>query len=725
MTTKFFSRTRGGVQTAASLAAAAMLFACVTGTAHAAGQTSSTVKTATHGSTEQLAPATLQISPQQLGIADSLQLSTLGANGTITLPAVPGITWTSVKARVVWPSQMQSGSITASGADNATTNIANSSQTVTAAADGSPQSLTLATVGAASSQSYLLNFSGNLHFRPTFAQCGTVNNMFLNGNDYDPTIEIQSVGYRITGTDHTVGSYLQGPIGQLIFRVPQGAEPQTKQAVLQLETVLISDNPDTNVNFKVVSGDTNVKPSNYFTRIVTFTGGDSSKGSTRVGDDGMTISGDGAATQREVDTLEQSSSALIQSAQSSTLKSTGVTRSFPSTMSVQQLGLSNLSGSGWGQFEVGLSFSQAAAGGEVQGATYTLRGTNSALALGTGATATLVDNGTPLQSTDLHTGSGWSLSGTIPATSIGRSLGLELQVQYFGSVGHCAELPPITVAVSPSSGFTFTHGQGQQSGFQALPQMLMPSVRVVLSQPKSFTQFTDAAMVLAGAQRMTPVTLGVSYNGSTTLPAGTGPTVVVAESGTTLGDSLTPTALTTGNVQFSHGNSVTNVSVGAKQAFLTAGSRTNGGSVLALLYPADDANIGSSLLNALGNNEQRWSNLTGDTAVLTANHQIATAQVGLTTDITTAAVAKSWLDYKWVWAFLGAALVGLILIMIRFSRRVGYSAGWITERRGSSNRRGEERRGRKGDRRRDERRESTDRRDDLPPQEDRRGGDRE
>jgi hypothetical protein len=277
-------------------------------------------------------------------------------------------------------------------------------------------------------------------------------------------------------------------------------------------------------------------------------------------------------------------------------------------------------------------------------------------------------------------------------------VGLTLEAGYSDRQGGCGTLLPLTISVDPSSGFTFARGSSAGAGFKALPQMLLPSTDVVLSQPGSFSQLQQAARVLAGAQRLSSLPFQLTLWPHDYLPPKGDPCIVVADAGTLLGNELAPARLLGGAVQFSSGGQATEVNVGATEAFLTVGHQANGSSTLSLITPVSNPGAGDQLLGTLGSKQSEWSSLTGDTAALAPNGQIATAQVATPATVPLSQVTTSWLNERWVWILFGAGAVIFVLIVARQLRRWRYRLAERVrrgpgDRRGGPDRRHEPRRG--------------------------------
>ncbi|OAI38473.1 hypothetical protein AYO39_01100 [Actinobacteria bacterium SCGC AG-212-D09] len=601
------------------------------------------------------APVPAYIAPGALGLTATVPLIGQLASQTVSLPA--GVTWTSAAVQVDWPLQIQSGSIDVSDAGGRLLAIRSP-------ADIAKPQAAVIPLRARPNQGYQFTLASFMRFRGPSQTCG------YGVSNVGPTVHIRLLGYRVGPVGRTVASYLTGPIQQLVLRVSPDAPLQTKQAALQLESTVVAHDPDTDVAVSLVSNRGPAPQVNRFGRVVTFSGGSTVAGSVSVGPRGMMISGDGTAADRQVTLLGTKLVPLLQAQRANAISVPGAVHLRGATMSLGQLGVTSTAASGIGNFGLPIGFSQAGTGSPVTGASFSLHGTNGAPAPGTGATLTLFDGTIPVASTVLARDHGWALTGTLPQSALQRYVGLTLQVGYFAVRGGCGSLLPLSVSVDPSSGFTFTPGTAAGEGFDGLPQALLPTTDVVLSRPASFTQLQQAALVLAGAQRLSGAPFEIMLWPENYLPPKATPSIVVADAGSALASELTPTRLSGGAVQFVSAGQTTEVRVGAHEAFLSAGRQPNGGATLSLIISSANPAAGWQLLGALGSSQARWSALSGDTAVLAPGGEIATAQVAAAAPVALSQVAGSWLDQKWVWALLGAAAVIFVLIVARTVRRL-------------------------------------------------------
>jgi hypothetical protein len=382
----------------------------------------------------------------------------------------------------------------------------------------------------------------------------------------------------------------------------------------------------------------------------------------------LTIGGLGAALDRQVTLLSSKLVSLLQTQHANAVTVPGVPHIRSASLSLSQLGVSNLISSGAGKYQIPLGFDQAQTGGEDASMRVFLHGTNESPAAGTGATLTLLDGEIPVASTTLSAAGGWRLQGVIPPTTLTRYIPLVLQVSYFGGVGSCNALLPLTVSVDPSSTISVTPGEPETlPGFLELPQIFLPHCTVVLSAP-TFLNLQRAAQLVAGVQRMTSVPLTLDLSPAAALP-GREPAIVVADAGTPLATSLRPASVSNGSAQFTTNGGLTTVAVGPNEALLTAG-RGQGQGLLALVSSPTSPQSGNDLLAALGSSQSKWLGLTGDTAALAPNGQLASAQVNVPHLATIASAGKAWFGNVWVVVAIGAAgLVALAVILQGLARR--------------------------------------------------------
>ncbi|WP_306359765.1 hypothetical protein [Nocardia sp. CC227C] len=119
----------------------------------------------------------------------------------------------------------------------------------------------------------------------------------------------------------------------------------------------------------------------------------------------------------------------------------------------------------------------------------------------------------------------------IPDELLGRFTTLTVTLAQTGLTHGCGLEQPVVLTIDPASEITGVEAKPPvPPGFQALPQAMLPTVRVGMRDP-GFADTRRAARILVGMQRLTPVPLRPELVSFDTAVRGTDPAVLIAADG--------------------------------------------------------------------------------------------------------------------------------------------------------------------------------------------------
>jgi hypothetical protein len=566
--------------------------------------------------------------------------------------------WTSIDVTVDWPLGVQSGSLEADDQYGRLTTL------TTGADDGSAVDWRIP-LNAATGQRYNITLISSLVYHDSGLDCGPI------PTNIQIRLHVNGVTYRTVTAQQTIASYLSGVINHVVIRVPATPDHDVTQATLQMASMLVTADLDQNVAFTVQSDTDPVGTVGPFERIVTIE--PASKGSIDLSTDpgvGIVIQGAGATLADQVQLLRSRAFPLLQVQHTDATNVPANETTHDLTLNLAALGLTNLTASGVGTFSIPVGFDQSATGQEIAGLKYAFAGTNQAPSRDTGATVTLFDGSTPLKGTTLQDNAGWHINGVVPPALISRYLALTLQVSYYGGVGSCNALLPISVAVNLTSTVTATPGfLPTETGFAELPELLVPHADVLLTDP-SLSELALGVQMVAGAQRMTATPLALTLLTGSHLPAHA-PVIVVCDDSSPLASQLRPSTVSDGSALFTVYDSQKIITALPESALLTAGHLANGDAVFAVVGSSTAPAAARELLGAVGSESDNWLGLTGDTATLAPGNQVATASISTATEATVSQAAKTWLSNKGVKGGVLVFLLALAFLLFRAYRRRG------------------------------------------------------
>ncbi len=610
------------------------------------------------------------VSPSILGLPTTLELVGKYGSGALTFPATPGIEYTSITLKVTWPTFISRGQLEV---DDTTNNgqrlgvIESPSNLV-----GNETWTVPLTTG--------VNRADTIGVKSTLVQ--PILTELCGPTDAILSLHVQpvSVSYRVVNHVKTVGSYLSGPIRHLTVRFPGAFRYDVASGAVELASAVASANVNANMTVTAISTDaplSAVVENGPFDRVITFNPASPPYLTLNANPSiGLVVGGTGVPLENQVRALTGRVEALLQTSAVGSLIAHNASVYQGTRLTLAQLGVGTVTGSGAGQFSLPISFTQSAVNYQFQSARFDLNGTSQVSPENTSVGLTLEIGGVPITSTHPDANGAWTMSGTVPANLVQRSINASVVVSFFGTNGNCSGLTPITVAVNQNSTVTLTPGtQAQITGFAAMPQNLLPTADVVLAP--SLSQLNLALQVVVGVQRTSTLPLIL-----TAVPqsawTGSSNAIVVARADEQVAKYLYPVSPVQNSINFqSHDGSFLSI-VNPNLSFLSVGTSSQGGNFVALIE--DSPSDAQRLLNGLNAESFGWQTLGGDTAVVGPDQVIYTAFTNPPTLPKATAVLFAWLKRPWVLFLLGGVALLLLLFGVPFLRR--WTRGWLARRRG-------------------------------------------
>ncbi|QNG20192.1 hypothetical protein G4H71_13440 [Rhodococcus triatomae] len=202
----------------------------------------------------------------------------------------------------------------------------------------------------------------------------------------------------------------------------------------------------------------------------------------------------------------------------------------------------------------------------------------------------------------------------VPDEDLGRYTTLDVTLQNTGGTNQCGLEQPSTLTIFPQSEVSSSATPGNPSGFQALPQALLPAVQVA-GTVGGFDDTARAVAILTGLQSLTTVSLDPEWVPVDEAVSSGAPAVLVVADGA-LPEGVNPPLTETDGVTLELASPTADGST-----TLTLGSQTNfaalqawvdnGREVLLAGSTADPAELDRTL-RWLAADPDRWAGLSGD-----------------------------------------------------------------------------------------------------------------
>lgn len=266
----------------------------------------------------------------------------------------------------------------------------------------------------------------------------------------------------------------------------------------------------------------------------------------------------------------------------------------------------------------------------------------------------------------------------VPDRLLQRYTNLGVALNIAGNTGRCGEFQPLTLTIDGGSVVQSTPATPPvPSGFQSLPQSLMPRVQVGIGS-NAFDDTVRATTIITGLQRLSALPIDVAVTDVQTAVNSKLPAVVVAAEGWKFAQVTLPVSPTNGRLSLEGLDSAGEATTLTLDPAITFGSlQTVFDGQRSLLVATSNGAPGQldELLRWLSSDPRRWSRLAGAAVVATPGHSPVT--VGPQPGVAEPAATGTEDRKTWAWALGGgivaAAAVGTALILVR-SRR-GESGG--------------------------------------------------
>ena len=209
----------------------------------------------------------------------------------------------------------------------------------------------------------------------------------------------------------------------------------------------------------------------------------------------------------------------------------------------------------------------------------------------------------------------------IPDRLVLRYTNLAVQVETSGDTGRCNEFRPISLTINDSSVVEGTPARPPlQQGFSALPQALMPKMKIGIGA-NSFADTVRATQIVVGLQQMSPTPLSTSVTSLKDAIDSKDPAILVSPDGwtdtsITLPVSANDRSLTVTSPGSGDQNTTLTLQPGIRFGSLQTVFDGNRSLVIATSNGASDQL--DRLLGWLDGDPQRWRGVTGDAIIAAA-----------------------------------------------------------------------------------------------------------
>ena len=325
------------------------------------------------------------------GLPPTIQLAGTQAATFLTIPPVIGIQPTSLAIGVQWPANISSGTLEAINTTDNDLRVSSLSST-----GATTNGTWVIPISSTVTRPEVLEITSSLTFGATGATCGpVVSNSVVR---LFPSL----MAYTPVENSYSVGTYLVGPIATVNIVLPPDPDRVLIQAAINLDVAVVSNAIDKDLDVNLLPSTQPLPPTSPTVRNVVFTGTGAS--GIAVDSQQMTISGATPLAQVRLLTTNQQ---LLAEGKTRAITVPGATIARSTTLSLQQLGVTQANQSGIGTFSIPVSFDQVMAGGQVASATFSLQGSAAAQASGTAATVTAMLGNTPLATETIPNDGRW------------------------------------------------------------------------------------------------------------------------------------------------------------------------------------------------------------------------------------------------------------------------------------------------------------------------------
>ena len=551
---------------------------------------------------------------ESLGLGSSLGFYGLQAETTLTIPVAAGLTPTALNAAVDLPPYIQRGSIT----------VIQDDRTVSRTELPADHSPIVIPVAGAQIVANALTLRLHVNLLPVLDNCV-----------YDPSnpLRLSNIAIAFAGGEAppaTVAEFLPPVLHKLVIFIPGKPSQVESDAAVRLATAVVAHYGRQNTAVSVVPLDGATVPpvsAGPFERQVFLREGNVAGVSLQpgAGMPSLLIAGPAGAIANQVRLLTSDLSRLALSSKAVVGPLATVAQLPTNLTTIRDLGQPGVNATALTNPRVSIPLDQARMGRAVHGVRVHLQGSYTPLPSTLGGQVTVRVGDNTIMRWPAESSGAIERWVDVPDRLLTRFTNLDVAVEAAGNTGRCGEFQPITLTIDGA-----TEVQSQLAdppgplGFQTLPQALMPKVMIGMKGPNAFADTVRAVDIMAGLQHLSQRPLDsevVSFDQAATSQL---PTVLIAADGWDRRDITLPvSAGATGSLTIanSDGNGgAATLTLEPAQPFGSLQTLYGGGRTLLVATSNSSAAQLDSLLNWLGGDVRRWSDLDGTAVVAMPGH---------------------------------------------------------------------------------------------------------
>jgi hypothetical protein len=261
----------------------------------------------------------------------------------------------------------------------------------------------------------------------------------------------------------------------------------------------------------------------------------------------------------------------------------------------------------------------------------------------------------------------------IPDNLLVRYTNLVVALNITGNTGRCGEFQPLTLTIDGDSTVqSVAANPPLPSGFQSLPQALLPRVSVGIGTD-SFADTVRAVTIMAGLQRLGALPMDTSVMSVDDAVNGKEPAVLIAASSWT--DDRIPLPVANpggGELRLTSGSESQTVTLDPAVEYGSLQAVFTGGRTVLIATSTEAPEQLDSLLGWLNADSRRWSKLSGDALLSAPGRDPFTIGANSPAPQKDPTLQSGWPSPWWIASALGAGvLVAVALLAVRLRRRAG------------------------------------------------------
>jgi hypothetical protein len=259
----------------------------------------------------------------------------------------------------------------------------------------------------------------------------------------------------------------------------------------------------------------------------------------------------------------------------------------------------------------------------------------------------------------------------IPDNLLLRYTNLVLSLNITGNTGRCGEFQPLTLTIDGDSTVqSVTANPPVPSGFQSLPQALLPRVAVGIGTD-GLADTVRAVTIMAGLQRLSALPMDTSVMSVDDAVNAKDPAVLISAGNWT--DDRIPLPVANsggGEVRLTSGSESETVTLDPAIQYGSLQTVFTGGRTVLIATSTEAPEHLDALLGWLNADSRRWSKLTGDALLFAPGHDPFTVGANSPAAQSDPTVQSRWPSPWWIAAALGVGvLVAAALLAVRLRRR--------------------------------------------------------